>query len=42
MIAQQITGLVRCPTLLTKTKSPAGAGLKKTARLPDDDSCPVE
>jgi APA family basic amino acid/polyamine antiporter len=41
MIAQQITGQVRCPTLLTKTKSPTRAGLKKPLSMPEDDSCPV-
>ena len=41
-LAQQVTGLVRCPTLLTKTKSPGGAGLKKSHAPPDDDSCPLE
>jgi len=42
MIAQQITGQVHCPTLLTKTKSPARAGLKKQASEPEDDSCLLE
>jgi amino acid transporter/nucleotide-binding universal stress UspA family protein len=42
MIAQQITGQVRCPTLLTKTKSPTRAGLKKPSSIPEDDSCPAE
>jgi nucleotide-binding universal stress UspA family protein len=42
MIAQQITGQVRCPTLLTKTTSPTRTGLKKSSALPEDDSCPVE
>jgi amino acid transporter/nucleotide-binding universal stress UspA family protein len=41
-IAQQITGQVRCPTLLTKTKSTTRAGFKKSAALPEDDSCPVD
>lgn len=36
MTAQQITGLVRCPTLLTKTKSPTGTGLKKTSEISGD------
>ena len=39
LIAQQITGQVHCPTLLTKTKSPARAGLKRTLNVPVDDSC---
>lgn len=39
MIAQQITGQVHCPTLLTKTKSPTRAGLKKTSSTPEDESC---
>ncbi len=39
MIAQQITGLVRCPTLLTKTKSPTRSGLKRPVALPEEESC---
>jgi len=39
MIAQQITGQVKCPTLLTKTKSAARAGLKKSAKIITDESC---
>jgi hypothetical protein len=42
MIAQQITGQVHCPTLLTKTKSPTRAGLKKSATESEDESCLVE
>ena len=42
MIAQQITGQVRCPTLLTKTKSPTRGGFKKPATIPEDDSCIME
>jgi nucleotide-binding universal stress UspA family protein len=39
MIAQQITGQVKCPTLLTKTKSPSRARLKKSAKIAADESC---
>jgi amino acid transporter/nucleotide-binding universal stress UspA family protein len=39
MTAQQITGLVRCPTLLTKTKSPTRARWKRSSRISEDDSC---
>jgi len=42
MIAQQITGQVRCPTLLTKTKSQTRTGFKKRSEISEDDSCPVE
>jgi nucleotide-binding universal stress UspA family protein len=42
MIAQQITGQVQCPTLLTKTKSPARAGLKKATSSSEDESCLLE
>ncbi len=42
LIAQQITGQVKCPTLLTKTKSPARAGLKKSAKTSPDESCPLD
>ncbi|MGB6338594.1 MAG: universal stress protein, partial [Candidatus Aminicenantaceae bacterium] len=42
MIAQQITGQVRCPTLLTKTKSPTRARFGKSSEISEDDSCPVD
>jgi len=42
MIAQQITGQVRCPTLLTKTKSPTRARFGKSSKISEDDSCPVD
>jgi len=42
MIAQQITGQVRCPTLLTKTKSPRRVGFGKSSEISEDDSCPVD
>lgn len=42
LIAQQITGQVHCPTLLTKTRSTTRAGMKRTEEMQDDDSCPVE
>lgn len=42
MIAQQITGQVHCPTLLTKTRSPARAGLKKSSKILEDESCLLE
>lgn len=42
LIAQQITGQVRCPTLLTKTKSPSGSGFKKREKSPEDESCLLE
>jgi hypothetical protein len=38
MIAQQITGQVRCATLLTKTNSPSRAGLKKPIIVHEYDS----
>jgi amino acid transporter/nucleotide-binding universal stress UspA family protein len=42
LIAQQITGQVRCPTLLTKTKSPTRSGFKKTSGPSEDDSCSLD
>jgi amino acid transporter/nucleotide-binding universal stress UspA family protein len=42
MIAQQITGQVRCPTLLTKTKPKSGLGFRKSSKTLRDDSCPVD
>ena len=42
LIAQQITGQVRCPTLLTKTKSQSGSRFMKSKKNIDDDSCAVE
>ena len=42
MLAQQITGIVRCPTLLTKTKSPARSGLKKSVEISDDKTCLID
>ncbi len=42
LIAQQITGQVRCPTLLTKTKSQSGSRFMKSKKDIDDDSCAVE
>jgi amino acid transporter/nucleotide-binding universal stress UspA family protein len=42
MIAQQITGQVHCPTLLTKTKSPARSGLRRNTVELEDDSCLLE
>jgi nucleotide-binding universal stress UspA family protein len=38
MTAQQITGLVRCPTLLTKTKSPTRTGWKRSSKSSADDA----
>ena len=42
MIAQQITGQVQCPTLLTKTKSSARTGYKRFSNISEDDACLVE
>ena len=42
LIAQQITGQVRCPTLLTKTKSPTRTGFKKSSDAFEDDSCVLD
>jgi len=42
MIAQQITGLVQCPTLLTKTKSTARTGWRRRSDHDEDDSCLLE
>ena len=42
LIAQQITGQVQCPTLLTKTKSPTRAGLKKFSSSSEDEACFME
>jgi amino acid transporter/nucleotide-binding universal stress UspA family protein len=41
LIAQQITGQVRCPTLLTKTKSTTRVGTNKV-EFELDDSCTIE
>ncbi len=42
MIAQQITGQVQCPTLLTKTKSRSRARMKTPPKISEDDFCLLE
>jgi amino acid transporter/nucleotide-binding universal stress UspA family protein len=42
MIAQQITGQVRCPTLLTKTRFQSRTGLRKSPKALQDDSCAID
>ncbi len=42
LIAQQITGQVRCPTLLTKTKSTSRSGFIKGSDSSEDDSCALD
>jgi APA family basic amino acid/polyamine antiporter len=41
-VAQQITGQVRCPTLLLKSVSRQRAKVRKTLRLSPNNSCPVD
>ena len=40
-VAQQITGQVRCPTLLLKSVSQQRAKMHKSIKLYSDDACPV-